>query len=372
MKFRAIQAIFHIGAMCSPVQDTQELIYPEDFRLIELVSGQRLQLGFEELLDLKRNGVDFMDITYHSHRSPAPQTTYQYPEKMSQTNTTYKLIETLSKDNLIDSLSEFSSFYSRFFLSYSGKESSTWLYNKVRAAAGSREDIEVSFFEHRWPQSSVIARFMGAKTPENVVIVGAHQDSINLLMPFLLPAPGADDDGSGSMTILEVFRVLATSDWRPSNTVEFHWYSAEEGGLLGSQDIAGNYSDSEIRVTAMLEQDMTGYSAGSLSHGQDAVAIMKRDDADENLTDYIRKVVEEYCTIGWVYSTLPKSASSDYASWKKIAGCPSSYVFESAFEDSNPYIHSLEDTVDKLDFDHMLEHARFTLGFAIELGHALF
>jgi len=38
---------------------------------------------------------------------------------------------------------------------------------------------------------------------------------------------GADDDGSGTVTILEAYRALLESDFRPNRTVEFHWYSAE-------------------------------------------------------------------------------------------------------------------------------------------------
>lgn len=41
--------------------------------------------------------------------------------------------------------------------------------------------------------------------------IGAHQDSVNLLLPMFLRSPGADDDGSGTVTILEAFRVLVAS-----------------------------------------------------------------------------------------------------------------------------------------------------------------
>jgi len=37
-------------------------------------------------------------------------------------------------------------------------------------------------------------------------------------------APGADDDGSGSVNLLEAFRVLVTSGFKPTTPVEFHWY----------------------------------------------------------------------------------------------------------------------------------------------------
>jgi leucyl aminopeptidase len=73
-----------------------------------------------------------------------------------------------------------------------------------------------------------------------------------------MPAPGADDDGSGTVTILEAFRVL-TEHIRETGevfeqTVEFHWYSAEEGGLLGSQAIFSQYENEGRDVVAMLQQ----------------------------------------------------------------------------------------------------------------------
>lgn len=40
--------------------------------------------------------------------------------------------------------------------------------------------------------------------------------------------------------------------------MEFHYYSAEEGGLLGSQGVAKSYEDSGKKVLAMLQMDMTG------------------------------------------------------------------------------------------------------------------
>lgn len=43
----------------------------------------------------------------------------------------------------------------------------------------------------------------------------------------LIVSSGADDDGSGSVTILESYRALLASDFRPVRPVEFHWYSAE-------------------------------------------------------------------------------------------------------------------------------------------------
>ena len=70
-------------------------------------------------------------------------------------------------------------------------------------------------------------------------------------------APGADDDGSGSVNLLEAFRVLVTSGFQPESPVEFHWYAGEEAGLLGSQAIARDYKAKNIEVKGMLQLDMT-------------------------------------------------------------------------------------------------------------------
>ena len=83
-------------------------------------------------------------------------------------------------------------------------------------------------------------------------------DSINLSNPTSGRAPGADDDGTGSVNLLEGFRVLLAAGFKPTNPVEFHWYAGEESGLLGSQAIATAYKSAGKQVKAFMELDMSG------------------------------------------------------------------------------------------------------------------
>ena len=108
---------------------------------------------------------------------------------------------------------------------------------------------------HKFRQPSIIARFEPASRNASLplTIIGAHQDSANYKFP-LLPAPGADDDLSGTVTILEAFRILAQRGFIPERgPVEFQWYAAEEAGLLGSMDIARYKKDTGASISAMLE-----------------------------------------------------------------------------------------------------------------------
>lgn len=58
-----------------------------------------------------------------------------------------------------------------------------------------------------WDQFSIIVSIPGENSEK--VVIGSHQDSINLLFPSLLKAPGADDNGSGTVTCLESLRLIA-------------------------------------------------------------------------------------------------------------------------------------------------------------------
>lgn len=86
--------------------------------------------------------------------------------------------------------------------------------------------------------------------PNNVVMAGAHLDSVNA-------GPGINDNGSGSAAILEVAKQMAKV--KPRNKVRFAWWGAEESGLVGSTYYVNNLSQEEKdRITLYLNFDMVG------------------------------------------------------------------------------------------------------------------
>ncbi|KAM0448777.1 hypothetical protein ACHAO4_008250 [Trichoderma viride] len=173
-------------------------------------------------------------------------------------------------------------------------------------------------------------------------------------------SPGADDNGSGSVTILEALRVIALSDFTPKNTVEFHWYSGEEGGLLGSQAIFSNYKSTQKSVLAMLNQDMTGYSPSN------QLAVYT-DNVDAPLTQYVKVIATQY-TGAAPLTTRCGYGCSDHAS-ARSNGFPSAFVNEDIFEKTNQYIHSAADSLEKIQWPAILRHAKFTVGFIVEASY---
>jgi hypothetical protein len=68
---------------------------------------------------------------------------------------------------------------------------------------------------------------------------------------------GADDDGSGTVTVMALAKAYATGP-RPRRSVLFVWHTGEESGLYGSQFMADSPLGGSDRVAAQLNLDMVG------------------------------------------------------------------------------------------------------------------
>ncbi|KAI1433749.1 Zn-dependent exopeptidase [Xylaria sp. CBS 124048] len=347
--------------------------------LVELSPGETRWVTEDEKWELRRAGQRFMDITENGDLGTlrtSSRATPVFPEKAKLQDDIKPLLANLSKSGMQEHLEKFTSFHTRYYKSDYGRQSSEWLLKTVqktiKEAGADKHGVKAEHFKHSWGQNSIIATIPGKS--ESTVIIGAHQDSINLWLPSILAAPGADDDGSGTVTILEAFRVLLSSpevlEGKAQNTIEFHWYSAEEGGLLGSQAIFSEYEKKGRDVKAMLQQDMTGFVQKTIDAGKTESVGVITDYVDPSLTAFIKKIIEEYCDIPYV-ETKCGYACSDHASASK-AGYPSAFVIESTFSESDDHIHTTEDLIEYLSFDHMLQHAKMTLALVYELGFTNF
>jgi Zn-dependent M28 family amino/carboxypeptidase len=96
---------------------------------------------------------------------------------------------------------------------------------------------------------NVLAELPG-KNANNVVMAGAHLDSVNA-------GPGINDNGSGSAALLEVAENLGKT--KPQNTLRLAWWAAEESNLVGSTYYVNNLPMVERQKIALyLNFDMVG------------------------------------------------------------------------------------------------------------------
>ncbi|KAG9094379.1 hypothetical protein FS749_012598 [Ceratobasidium sp. UAMH 11750] len=278
------------------------------------------------------------------------------------------IIATLSTDNMSGSLSTLTAFHNRYYKSDTGKQASTWIYDQLVSIAHYKTGVTVSTFNHSWSQFSIIAKFNGTSPTAPAVILGAHEDSINLKVegkdPVNERAPGADDNGTGVVTLIEVFRALVAAKFAPIRPVEFHFYSGEEVGLLGSKAISTSYKSAGKGVYAMVNFDMTGYFAP----GSPEVIALVTDRVDTGLNTYLKSLISAYCSIpaGTDYCGY---ACSDHASWTS-AGYPAAFPFEAPTKYENGNMHTPDDitSIDGFSWTHSLEFAKLAVAVAVELG----
>ncbi|OAQ95832.1 hypothetical protein LLEC1_01370 [Akanthomyces lecanii] len=356
-------------------------------RLLRIAGEKEAQWMTEgDKMRLRRKGRKFSDITdyeeFYKQNAVSSQAGKAHLPKLSQQRLVKPLFSQVSKDNMEDVLKHMTSFYTRYFGSVSGEKSALWLRDHIADIiknAPFHTHISLDVFPHAFPQPSIIARFEPnvANFSAPVTILGAHQDSMNYLFP-LLPAPGADDDCSGTASILEAFRVLAHSGYIPRNgPVEFHWYAAEEGGLLGSQAIAKYKKESGATIGAMLEFDMTAFIA---KNATESIGIIETS-ADKALTKWVLGLAQEYSNIDSAVYQLQernpadrfRGAGSDYMSFTN-AGFPAAFASEGdpISGEFDPYIHGIYDTMDVNDetgtfsLDHMARFSELALAFVVE------
>lgn len=108
---------------------------------------------------------------------------------------------------------------------------------------------------------NVVAWLPGRDT-SRVVVIGGHYDSCICSddgMDFTSDAPGADDDGSGTVAVMELSRVMGKHFPRGLDaTIAFVLYTGEEQGLLGSTQFAERLKREGKIVTAAFTDDIVG------------------------------------------------------------------------------------------------------------------
>lgn len=282
------------------------------------------------------------------------------PEEPVHKDLVEGLVEYLDKDGIESTITQLQSYFNRYYTTKDGADAVDWIESQYKAAAGTRTDIVIDKFEHSWLQPSLVVKILGTgRFSAETIILGAHIDSI--AGGATSRAPGADDDGSGSATILEVFRTLVKGGFTPERTIEFHHYAAEEVGLRGSAAVATEYDRLGRNVVSMVQWDMVGYPANTV----DPIGLTT-DYVSPVLTEFVGKLVDVYSGLTHTTSTCGYGCS-DHASWTAVR-VPSSFPFECPFGKHNPAIHTTNDLLSAMSMDRANGFAKLGIGYAVEMS----
>lgn len=271
-----------------------------------------------------------------------------------------ELLKKLNPQNMWNSLTTLSNFQDRYARSDNGVKAAKWLQTEVEnmAATYGRKDISTYFVKTgpSYKQPSLVVKLGTQDVPG--IVIGAHMDTLS---GSFSKKPGADDDGTGTVTVLEVARTILESGMQFKKPIYFIWYAAEEEGLVGSGYVVKYFQNKNIPVDAVIHLDMTGYA-----YQNDPTIWLIDDYTNNDLTKFLETLINTYVKKP-IDHTKCGYACSDHASWHQ-KGYKAAIPFEAKFGNDNPYIHTSRDTMEWLSLDHMTNYAQIGVAFAVELA----
>ena len=222
------------------------------------------------------------------------------------------------------------------------------------------------------PTHNVEVAFPGAALPDEIVLIGAHYDTVTL-------SPGADDNATGVAALLEIARALAAPDApKLDRTVRLVFFVNEEAPFykeegMGSVAYARRSKARDEQIVGMLSLDMLGYYSDD-SGSQRFPPIYRwewRDAGDfilimgglrarpfvQQAVGLFRETTAMPCRGIAVAPEFAGSDRSDHWSFH-LEGYPGAIVTDTGVS-RNPHYHQLTDTLDTLDLNRL---ARVTSG----------
>jgi Zn-dependent M28 family amino/carboxypeptidase len=202
-----------------------------------------------------------------------------------------------------------------------------------------------------------------------LVAYGAHYDHIGVVPPVNGDsiANGADDDGSGSMALLAIARVMQQAPVKPRRSMLFVWHVGEEKGLLGSSYFTDHPTVPIDSIVAQINADMIGRNADSLLYVVGPLA------APNNQSRRLGAIVDSVNRVSatpfklnheWDSATHPEHIyeRSDHFNYAK-KGIPIVFLTTGLHDD----YHKVSDDPKKIEFAKMARVTRLM----VEVGRAV-
>jgi Zn-dependent M28 family amino/carboxypeptidase len=238
---------------------------------------------------------------------------------------------------------------------------------------------------------NIVAVFEGSDPvlKNEYVAVGAHYDHVGMGQPGLgRGGPkqggdpqdtlynGADDDGSGTTSILSMAEAISHNPVRPKRSILFVWHCGEEKGLWGSDYYTRFPTIPLDRIVTQLNIDMIGRSkpadnpANADLSGSDEIYVIGSKMMSTELGNLSEQVNKSYLNVTFNYKydnpTDPNRFffRSDHFNYAR-KGVPIIFYFDGVHED----YHRPSDTPDKIDYRKMEKVARTVYATMWELAN---
>ena len=234
-------------------------------------------------------------------------------------------------------------------------------------------DVSIKKNYETFNSNNVVAFIEGEEKPDEIVVISAHLDHLGIEEGDV--SNGADDDGSGTVAMLEIaqaFKTAIKDGYRPKRSILFLHLTAEEKGLQGSK----YYTDVNPifpleNTVANLNIDMIGRVDEYHEDDRNYVYVIGADMLSTELYDINQTVNEKYTNINLDYRYSNKTDPnryyyrSDHYNFAKH-NIPVAFYFNGKHDD----YHKVTDTPDKIEYDLLEKRTRLVFYTAWELVNA--
>ncbi|MFC3196650.1 M20/M25/M40 family metallo-hydrolase [Parapedobacter deserti] len=192
------------------------------------------------------------------------------------------------------------------------------------------------------PTFNTIAEIRGTEKPDEYVILSAHLDSWE-------GGSGATDNGTGTITMMEVARILKKLYPNPKRTILVGLWGSEEQGLNGSRAFVLDHPEIVEKTQAVFNQDN---GTGRVANLNGSGFIHAYDFMGRWMAAAPREITRDIRTD---YPGSPGSGGSDHASFV-AAGIPAFMMSSLSWGYGTITWHTNLDTYDKLVFDDLRDN----------------
>ncbi len=219
---------------------------------------------------------------------------------------------------------------------------------------------------------NVLGFIEGSEKPDEILVISAHYDHVGVNNGEIYN--GADDDGSGSVAILEIakaFKKAEKEGFKPKRSILFLHVTAEEIGLLGSKF----YTDIQPvfpleNTVADLNTDMIGRIDDAHKGNPDYVYLIGSDKLSTELHNLSEEINQKYIGLELDYTFNDENDPnrfyyrSDHYNFAKN-NVPIIFYFNGVHAD----YHRPTDTPDKINYEALAKRAQLIFATAWELAN---
>lgn len=219
---------------------------------------------------------------------------------------------------------------------------------------------------------NVLAFIEGSEKPEEILVLSSHYDHVGMDDEGNV-FNGADDDGSGTVAILEIaeaFMQAKADGYHPKRSILFLNVTGEEKGLVGSKYYTDNPVFPLAQTVANLNIDMIGRIGNGKENSGDYVYLIGSDKLSTELHNLSEEVNKKYMNMELDYTYNDENDPnrfyyrSDHYNFAKN-NIPIIFYFNGV----HPDYHKITDTPDKIEYDLLAKRARLIFLTAWEIAN---